>query len=766
MDANDRIARTIASEIGASAAQVTAAAALLDGGATVPFVARYRKEVTGGLDDTQLRSLADRLSYLRDLESRRAAILESIKAQDKLTPELARAVAGAETKAALEDIYLPFKPKRRTKAMIARENGLEPLLRAIQENRAAQPETLAAGYLSEAVPDVKAALDGARDILVEELSENAALLGRLRDFMQAQAVIRAKVVPGKEQAGAKFSDYFDHAEPWAKIPAHRALAILRGAKEEVLTVEIAPPPETGAARAEGIVAAALGMLGEGPGDAWLRKVAGWCWRVRLSNTMYIDLMTALRSRAHAEAIRVFGRNLKDLLLASPAGPRPTIGLDPGIRTGVKLAAVDATGKLLETATLYPFPPKSDLRGAEAALAAVILRHKIELIAIGNGTASRETERMVADVLKRLPQGVKAPVKVIVSEAGASVYSASELAAREFPDLDVSLRGAVSIARRLQDPLAELVKVPPESIGVGQYQHDVDQRQLARTLEAVVEDAVNAVGVDLNTASAPLLAHVAGLGPSLAQNIVAHRDAQGAFPSRAALKKVVGLGPRAFEQCAGFLRIQGGKEPLDASAVHPEAYGVARKIVAACGRDIRQIMGNGAALKGIRPEAFVDESFGLPTIRDILAELEKPGRDPRPSFATATFAEGVEDIKDLRPGMALEGTVTNVAAFGAFVDIGVHQDGLVHISQLADRFVKDPNEVVKVGDVVKVRVTEVDVARKRIGLTMRKDGGASARDAQAERGPKAAPARGPKPAGPAGDHPGALGAALMNALRKG
>ncbi|ATQ56342.1 Tex family protein [Paracoccus yeei] len=766
MDANDRIARTIASEIGASAAQVTTAAALLDGGATVPFVARYRKEVTGGLDDTQLRTLADRLSYLRDLESRRAAILESIKAQDKLTPELARAVAGAETKAALEDIYLPFKPKRRTKAMIARENGLEPLLRAIQENRAAQPETLAAGYLSEAVPDVKAALDGARDILVEELSENAALLGRLRDFMQAQAVIRAKVVPGKEQAGAKFSDYFDHAEPWAKIPAHRALAILRGAKEEVLTVEIAPPPETGAARAEGIVAAALGRLGEGPGDAWLRKVAGWCWRVRLSNTMYIDLMTALRSRAHAEAIRVFGRNLKDLLLASPAGPRPTIGLDPGIRTGVKLAAVDATGKLLETATLYPFPPKSDLRGAEAALAAVIVRHKIELIAIGNGTASRETERMVADVLKRLPQGVKAPVKVIVSEAGASVYSASELAAREFPDLDVSLRGAVSIARRLQDPLAELVKVPPESIGVGQYQHDVDQRQLARTLEAVVEDAVNAVGVDLNTASASLLAHVAGLGPSLAQNIVAHRDAQGAFPSRAALKKVAGLGPRAFEQCAGFLRIQGGKEPLDASAVHPEAYGVARKIVAACGRDIRQIMGNGAALKGIRPEAFVDESFGLPTIRDILAELEKPGRDPRPSFATATFAEGVEDIKDLRPGMALEGTVTNVAAFGAFVDIGVHQDGLVHISQLADRFVKDPNEVVKVGDVVKVRVTEVDVARKRIGLTMRKDGGASARDAQAERGPKAAPARGPKSAGPAGDHPGALGAALMNALRKG
>ncbi|REF71763.1 uncharacterized protein BDD41_0220 [Paracoccus versutus] len=766
MDATDRIARTIAAEISASPAQVAAATGLLDGGATVPFVARYRKEVTGGLDDTQLRTLAERLAYLRELEARRAAILDTIRGQGKLTEDLARAIAGAETKATLEDIYLPFKPKRRTKAMIARENGLEPLLRAIQENRSPEPEALAAGYLTEAVPDVKSALDGARDILVEELSENAALLGRLREFMQAEAIISAKVVPGKEQVGAKFSDYFDQSEKWAAIPAHRALAILRGAKEEVLTIEIAPEPETGAARAEGIVASALGRLGDQPGDRWLRKVAGWCWRVRLSNTMYIDLLTELRTRAHAEAIRVFARNLRDLLLASPAGPRATIGLDPGIRTGVKLAAVDGTGKLVETATLYPFPPKSDLRGAEAALAAAITRHKIELIAIGNGTASRETERFVAEVLKRLPEGVKQPVKVIVSEAGASVYSASELAAKEFPGLDVSLRGAVSIARRLQDPLAELVKVPPESIGVGQYQHDVDQRQLAKTLEAVVEDAVNAVGVDLNTASAPLLAHVAGLGPSLAQNIVAHRDASGAFRSRAALKKVTGLGPRAFEQCAGFLRIREGDEPLDASAVHPEAYGVARRIVAACGRDIRQIMGNGAALKDIRAEAFVDEHFGLPTIRDILSELEKPGRDPRPSFVTASFAEGVEDIKDLRPGMALEGTVTNVAAFGAFVDIGVHQDGLVHISQLADRFVKDPNEVVKVGDVVKVRVTEVDVARKRIGLTMRKDGGASARDAQKERGPKAQPARGPKSAAPAGkEQPGALGAALLNALRK-
>ncbi|MTH35017.1 S1 RNA-binding domain-containing protein [Paracoccus limosus] len=768
MDAAQRIAQTIAGEIGAAPSQVQAATALLDGGATVPFVARYRKEVTGGLDDTQLRNLAERLAYLRELEARRAAILESVRGQGKLTDDLARAIAGAATKATLEDIYLPYKPKRRTKAMIARENGLEPLLRAIQDDRRAAPEALAAGYLSETVADVKAALDGARDILVEELSENAALLGRLREFMQAEAVISAKVAEGKEQAGAKFSDYFAHGEKWAAIPAHRALAILRGAKEDVLTVEIAPEPETGAARAEGIVCAALGRLGDAPGDQWLRKVAGWCWRVRLSNTMYIDLLTELRTRAHAEAIRVFARNLKDLLLASPAGARPTLGLDPGIRTGVKLAAVDATGKLVETATLYPFPPKSDLRGAEATLAAAILRHKIELIAIGNGTASRETERMVADVLKHLPQGVKAPMKVIVSEAGASVYSASELAAREFPDLDVSLRGAVSIARRLQDPLAELVKVPPESIGVGQYQHDVDQRQLAKTLEAVVEDAVNAVGVDLNTASAPLLAHVAGLGPSLAQNIVAHRDAEGAFASRAALKKVTGLGPRAFEQCAGFLRIRDGKEPLDASAVHPEAYGVARKIVAACGRDIRQIMGQPEALKGVRAEAFVDASFGLPTVRDILAELEKPGRDPRPSFVTASFAEGIEDIKDLRPGMSLEGTVTNVAAFGAFVDIGVHQDGLVHISQLADRFVKDPNEVVRVGDVVKVRVTEVDVPRKRIGLTMRKDGGVSARETQREAGPKAQPARGPKQAAPKaqGDATGALGAALLNALKKG
>ncbi|WP_207099650.1 Tex family protein [Paracoccus shandongensis] len=761
MDTTARIARTIAAEIGASPSQVTAAADLLDGGATVPFVARYRKEATGGLDDTQLRTLADRLAYLREMEARRAAILNSIKDQGKLTDDLARAIAGAETKAALEDIYLPFKPKRRTKAMIARENGLEPLLRAIQGNRAADLAALAAGFITEAVPDVKAALDGARDILVEELSENAALLGNLRDFMRAEAFIAARLIAGKEQAGAKFSDYFDHREKWSAIPSHRALAILRAAKEEIVTIDISPDPDTGAQRAEGIVALALGPLGHGPGDQWLRQVAGWTWRVRLSNTMYIDLLTELRKRAHDEAIRVFGRNLRDLLLAAPAGARVTLGIDPGIRTGCKIAVVDATGKLLDTATIYPFQPKNDLRGAESTVLALIARHGADLIAIGNGTASRETERLVAEALKRLPKGVKVPTKVIVSEAGASVYSASELAAKEFPQLDVSLRGAVSIARRLQDPLAELVKVPPESIGVGQYQHDVDQRQLAKTLEAVVEDAVNAVGVDLNTASAPLLAHVAGLGPSLAQNIVAWRDENGAFPSRAALKKVTGLGPRAFEQCAGFLRIPGGKEPLDASAVHPEAYGVARKIVAACGRDIRAIMGDGAALKSIRAEQFVDEHFGLPTIRDILSELEKPGRDPRPSFVTASFADGVNEITDLKPGMVLEGTVTNVAAFGAFVDIGVHQDGLVHVSQLANRFVKDPNEVVKVGDVVRVRVTEVDVPRKRIGLTMRTDAEAAkpAQKAQGKPGPRSASAA-PQTGGQGG-----FGAALAEAMRR-
>jgi uncharacterized protein len=768
-----RIARTIATDIAASQTQVTAAIGLLDEGATVPFIARYRKEVTGGLDDTQLRLLNDRLSYLRELEARRVTILKSIEDQGKLTDDLKRAIAGAESKSTLEDIYLPYKPKRRTKAMIARENGLEPLLEAIKSDRAADPEKLAEGYITEAVPTVKDALNGARDIATEELSESADLLGKLRDFMRREALVTAKVIAGKEQEGAKFSDYFDHSEKWSDIASHRALAILRAAKEEIVTMEIAPEPEAGADRAIAMVAAYLGTSTEQPGDLWLRTVARWAWRVKFAISLHIDLLGELRQRAHEDAITVFSRNLKDLLLAAPAGAKATLGLDPGIRTGVKAAVVDATGKLLETATLYPFQPKMDVRGAEAKIIDLVTRHGVALIAIGNGTASRETEKLVMETLKLLPPAVKAPTKVVVSEAGASVYSASELAATEFPDLDVSLRGAVSIARRLQDPLAELVKITPESIGVGQYQHDVDQRRLSQALEAVVEDAVNAVGVDLNMASAPLLAQVAGLGPSLAQSIVIHRDSHGAFPSRKSLLKVSGLGPKAFEQCAGFLRIRDGEDPLDASSVHPEAYGVAREIVKACGRDMRDIMGNPTALKGLKAEQFVTTDFGLPTVRDIFTELEKPGRDPRPEFKTATFTDGVEDIKDLKPGMRLEGTVTNVAAFGAFVDIGVHQDGLVHVSQLADRFVKDPHEVVKAGDIVSVRVTEVDIPRKRIGLSMRKDGGAAEdRGPQQQRGNKDTKAsytgkpRGPKPAqSRPSESQGAFGAALLDAMKK-
>ncbi|WP_375689736.1 Tex family protein [Pseudooceanicola sp. LIPI14-2-Ac024] len=770
MDRATRINQTIGGEIGAAAAQVAAAVRLLDEGATVPFVARYRKEVTGGLDDTQLRTLADRLGYLRELDDRRDAIVKSITEQDRMTDALALSIARAETKAQLEDIYLPYKPKRRTKAMIARENGLEPLRDAIMADRTADPEALAAAYVTEAVPTTKDALSGARDILTEELAENAELVGDLRGFLQKEAIVTAKVVAGQEEKGAKFSDYFDHSEKWADMPSHRALAMMRAWKEGVLQLDIGPDAEVGQPRCEDMIAARLHLTGTGPGDRWLRGVATWTWRVKLASSMMLDLMGDLRARAHEEAIAVFARNLKDLLLAAPAGSRPTLGLDPGIRTGVKAAVVDATGKLVATETLYPFQPKNDLRGAQGAIMGLIAKHGIELIAIGNGTASRETEKMVADTLAMLPPGVQKPTKVIVSEAGASVYSASELAAREFPDLDVSLRGAVSIARRLQDPLAELVKIEPKSIGVGQYQHDVDQHRLAKSLEAVVEDAVNAVGVDLNTASAPLLAHVSGLGLGLAEAIVLHRDLNGAFASRQDLLKVSRLGPRAFEQCAGFLRITGGAEPLDASSVHPEAYDVARRIVAACGRDLRTIQSDPKMLKALNPGQFADDRFGLPTVRDIFAELEKPGRDPRPSFKTATFAEGVDDIKDLKPGMKLEGTVTNVAAFGAFVDIGVHQDGLVHVSQLADRFVKDPHEVVKAGDVVQVRVTEVDVPRKRIGLSMRKDGGASAKeDRNARNAPrqkgKQTHQAGPKGGGKGNDQPGALGAALLDAFKK-
>ena len=757
-DNNRRIAALIAAEIGARAEQASAAIGLIDEGSTVPFIARYRKEATGGLDDTQLRNLAERLIYLRELESRREAILESIRAQGKLTDPLEAQIGHAATKAELEDLYLPYKQKRRTKADIARERGLGPLAEAILADRTRVPAELAAPYVAGEIADVKAALDGARDILSEGFAVNAELVGRLRAYMRDKAVLRARVEDGKQEAGAKFSDYFDHSERWAAAPSHRALAMLRGRNEGFLSLDLEVDADETAKPVERMIAEAYGATSAAPGDAYLRDVSRWTWRVKLSTSLSLDLMSELRERSEDEAIKVFAHNLKDILLAAPAGARPTLGLDPGIRTGVKVAAIDATGKVVATTTVYPFPPRNDLRGAQAELAALIARHKIELIAIGNGTASRETERLVADMLAQLP-GAK-PTKVVVSEAGASVYSASALAAAEFPGLDVSLRGAVSIARRLQDPLAELVKIEPKAIGVGQYQHDVDPFKLGRSLDGVVEDAVNAVGVDLNTASSALLARVSGLGSSLADAIVAHRDANGPFDSRKALLKVNRLGPRAFEQCAGFLRIRDGAEPLDACAVHPEAYAVAKKIVAACGRDLRALMGDKTALKKLDPKMFVDDKFGLPTVRDILAELEKPGRDPRPEFKTATFAEGIEDIKDLKPGMRLEGTVTNVAAFGAFVDIGVHQDGLVHVSQLADRFVKDPRDVVKAGDVVKVRVVDVDVARKRIALTMRSGEVQAAPAPMGARPDPRAPKPRPEPAGGLGG----LGAKLAEAMK--
>ncbi|KAA1178229.1 RNA-binding transcriptional accessory protein [Rhizobium tropici] len=761
------LAATIAAEINSRPDQAKAAIELLDEGATVPFIARYRKEVTGGLDDTQLRTLSERLVYLRELEARRAAIIESITSQGKMTDELMSKVATVGTKAELEDLYLPFKPKRRTRAEIARERGLGPLADTILADRSKEPAVLAEGFITADVPDVKTALEGARDIIAEGIAENADLLGKLRNYMKTNATLKAAVVDGKQEAGAKFSDYFAHQERWATAPGHRALAMLRGWNEEVLTlnIEIDTDAVSPNKPVERMVTSAYDIGANRPGDRWLTEVASWTWRVKLSMSLSLDLMRELRERAEEEAIHVFARNLKDLLLAAPAGSRATMGLDPGIRTGVKVAVVDGTGKLLETTTVYPFPPKNDVRGTQATLAALIRKHKVELIAIGNGTGSRETEKLVADMLAELP--APKPTKVIVSEAGASVYSASETAALEFPGLDVSLRGAVSIARRLQDPLAELVKIEPKSIGVGQYQHDVDQQKLSRSLDAVVEDAVNAVGVDLNTASAPLLARVSGLGPSIAEAIVKHRDGEGAFETRRDLLKVARLGQRTFEQCAGFLRIPNGKEPLDASSVHPEAYGVAKKIVAACGRDLRTLMGDTAVLKSVDPRQFIDDKFGLPTVRDIISELEKPGRDPRPSFKTATFAEGVNEIGDLKPGMLLEGTVTNVAAFGAFVDIGVHQDGLVHVSQLADRFVKDPHEVVKAGDVVKVTVVEIDVKRKRIGLSMRKDGGtvtaSSGRESREQSGARNAGVKGNTR--PKAEQQGSFGAALADAFKR-
>ena len=720
--ARDNLASTISMEIAARPEQVRAAVELLDGGSTVPFIARYRKEATGGLDDGQLRQLEERLTYLRELATRREAIVSSIEAQGKLTDELAAKIEEASTKAALEDLYLPYKPKRRTKAQIAIEHGLLPLAETLLSDRSKEPKIEAAGYVGEDIPDTKTALEGARDILAEQFSEHPDLVGRVRNHLMAHAVVRARVVAGKEEAGEKYRDYFAYDERWAKVPSHRALALFRARKEGVLNVEIVVDEDDPAPIKPIVLMIAetfeIDKAADDPASSWLMSVARWAWQVKLSVRLSTELMVMLRERAEEEAIRVFSHNLRDLLLAAPAGARTTIGLDPGIRTGVKVAVVDGTGKLLETATIYPFQPRNDVKGAKLELLRLIEAHGVDLIAIGNGTASRETDQMVAELQADLPD--PKPTRVMVSEAGASVYSASAIAAAEMPDIDVTLRGAVSIARRLQDPLAELVKIEPNSIGVGQYQHDVDQKRLARGLDAVVEDAVNAVGVELNTASAPLLSRVSGVGPGLAETIVAHRNSEGPFKRRRDLKNVPRLGDRAFELCAGFLRIRDGDEPLDASAVHPEAYPVAARIVAACGRDVRALAEDSSPLKTIAPADFANERFGLPTVRDIIAELEKPGRDPRPEFKTATFAEGIHKLDDLETGMVLEGTVSNVAAFGAFVDIGVHQDGLVHVSQLADRFVKDPSEIVKAGDVVQVRVLEVDAKRKRISLSMRSE----------------------------------------------
>ena len=717
------IEQKIAEEIVAKPSQVRAAIELLDGGATVPFIARYRKEITEGLDDTQLRNLEERLRYLRELEERRTAILASVSEQGKLSEELKKEILAADTKARLEDLYLPYKPKRWTKAQIAREAGLQPLADGLREDPTQKPEEFAARFIDaeKGVADIKAALDGARAIVLEEFSEDAALVGELRSWLTERGQVRAKVVAGKENEGAKFRDYFDHAEPIKAIPSHRMLALFRARNEGVLDLELEPTtePDNGHAEAEGRVAAHFGIAQRGrPADAWLLETCRQTWRIKLHLHLALDLFGKTREGAEDEAIRVFGDNLKDLMLAAPAGPKVVLGLDPGIRTGCKVAIVDGTGKVLTTGVIYPHEPKNQWDQSIAQLAAWSRQYGVNLVAIGNGTASRETDKLVGELTKKAPE-LKLS-KVVVSEAGASVYSASETAAREFPEMDVSLRGAVSIARRLQDPLAELVKIEPKAIGVGQYQHDVNQVKLARALDAKVEDCVNAVGVDVNTASAPLLARVAGLSASVAENVVKFRDANGAFRTREQLKKVPRLGDKAYEQCAGFLRIAAGDNPLDASAVHPEAYPVIERIIKACGREVKSLIGDAAFLKTLRAEQFTDETFGLPTVKDILKELEKPGRDPRPSFVTATFADGVEDLKDLKPGMVLEGRVSNVAAFGAFVDIGVHQDGLVHVSALSTKFVKDPREVVKAGDVVKVKVVEVDIPRKRIALTMRLD----------------------------------------------
>jgi uncharacterized protein len=760
------VPQRIADELGVAERQVTAAVSLLDGGATVPFVARYRKEATGGLDDAQLRTLEERLGYLRELAERRAAIVESVRSQGKLDDALLAQIMAADTKARLEDIYLPYKPKRRTKAQIAIEAGLEPLAEALLADPSTDPAAAAAGFVDpqRGVADPTAALDGARAILIERFGEDADLVGTLRERMWSRGRLVSRVSEGQEQAGAKFADYFTFAEPFTKLPSHRILALFRGEKEEVLELTLEPeePVETGPSSYERLVARHFGVADQGrPADRWLADTVRLAWRARILVRLAVDLRMRLRQAAEDEAVRVFAANLRDLLLAAPAGTRPTMGLDPAYRTGVKVAVVDATGRVVATETVYPHQPQNRWNEALAVLVRLVHQHGVELVAIGNGTASRETDRLAADLLAALPERKLA--KLVVSEAGASVYSASSYASRELPELDVSLRGAVSIARRLQDPLAELVKIDPKSIGVGQYQHDITETKLSRSLDAVVEDCVNAVGVDLNTASAPLLNRVSGISATLAEGIVAHRDTNGPFRSRRALSKVPRLGPKAFEQCAGFLRINGGDDPLDGSAVHPEAYPVVRRISQATSCDVRELVGNSRVLRALRPAEFVDDRFGLPTVTDILAELDKPGRDPRPAFRTATFTDGVEKLADLRPGMVLEGVVTNVAGFGAFVDVGVHQDGLVHVSAMSKAFVKDPRDVVKPGDVVRVKVLDVDVARARISLTLRLDdeaapAGGGKRERERDGGRKKPP-RQDRKAGPPPD------TALADALRR-
>ncbi|TXM64644.1 RNA-binding transcriptional accessory protein [Methylobacterium sp. WL12] len=776
------ITHRIATELGVAEAQVRAAVDLLDGGATVPFVARYRKEATGGLDDAQLRTLEERLAYLRDLEERRGAIRDAIQGLGKLDAALAQKIATAETKARLEDLYAPFKVKRRTKAQIAREAGLGPLAEALLAQPERDPVQTAKAFAGkDGFPDADATLEGARAILIERFGEDAELVGSLREDGWRRGRMHASVRKGKAEAGQKFADYFSFEEPLTRLPSHRILALFRGEKEEVLDLDLTDaetPPPGQPAWQEARIAKTFGIADRGrPGDRYLAETVRKTWRTKLKPAIDTDLRARLWAVAEAGAVQVFAGNLRDLLLAAPAGARPTLGLDPGFRSGVKVAVVDATGKVVATDAVFPHEPRRDWTGALATLAKLCRAHAVELIAIGNGTASRETDKLAAELLARHPE-LKL-TKVMVSEAGASVYSASAYASAELPGLDVTLRGAVSIARRLQDPLAELVKIEPKAIGVGQYQHDLAEGKLSRSLDAVVEDCVNGVGVDVNVASAPLLARVSGLSERVAANIVVHRDANGPFRSRAALRKVVGLGPKAYELAAGFLRIRDGSDPLDASGVHPEAYPVVKKILAATGQPIKALIGNGAALKALNPQKFVDATFGLPTVADIIAELEKPGRDPRPAFRTATFQDGVEKISDLKPGMRLEGVVTNVAAFGAFVDVGVHQDGLVHISVLADRFVKDPREVVKPGDVVQVRVVEVDPARKRIALSMRSDDGqrqtrqeparqepARQEPARQEQGRReqGRPAResAPRPAAPADEPGGALAEALRRA----